>query len=114
MDFLTSAILSGAIFDIIKTGTKIQFDSLKTALAGWLVSDEQIQKILDGLKEAGIDEDLNQPAIERRISESESLTSEISSIHRSSVISQTTSTGHNINSTNSTITIGDLNVNSEK
>ncbi|WP_438467512.1 GapS6a family protein [Marinomonas sp. PE14-40] len=114
MDFLTATIFSGIVFDIIKDGVKVNIVNLKDKMTGWVVNDEAIQKLVDGLKDAGINEDLNKTAIERRVNESQALKDQLATIHPSPALIQQNKMGHNINSTNSTITIGNININSEK
>jgi hypothetical protein len=114
MEFLTSTIFSGIVYDIIKDRVKVNAVNLKSKMTGWIINDETIQRLVDGLKEAGINEDLNQNAIERRVNESQTLLEQLAIIHPSSTLIQQNEMGHNINSTNSNITIGDINVNSDK
>ena len=43
MEFLTSTILAGIAYDLIKNGTLISLESLKNKLKGWLISDENLK-----------------------------------------------------------------------
>ncbi len=68
-DYLTSTVLSGMVYDAICAGATIGVDMLKSVLQDWIVDDGQICKIVEKMKEAGINEDLNPQAIERKINQ---------------------------------------------
>ncbi|WP_283629218.1 GapS6a family protein [Shewanella baltica] len=112
MDFLTATILSGLIYDGVKGGAMIGFDLLKSKLQGWLIDDNQIQLLVEELKEAGINEDLAPHAIERKIQEHQPLTKllkQIKAHENNNFVVQTSHIGHNVsNNGNSTISIGDI------
>ncbi|EJL6514227.1 MULTISPECIES: GapS6a family protein [Vibrio] len=112
MDFLTATILSGLIYDGVKDGATIGFDLLKSKLQGWLIDDNQIQLLVEQLKDAGINEDLAPHAIERKIEEHQPLTKLLKQIkapeHNNCVV-QTSHIGHNVsNNGNGSISIGDI------
>ncbi len=110
MEYLTAAILSGLIYDGIKDGAKIGFKLLKSKLQGWIADDNQINKIVEQLKEAGVDEDLAPHAIERKINEYQPLTELLQQIKASgnnSYVSQVSNVGHNING-NGNINVGGI------
>lgn len=112
MDFMTATMLSGLIYDGVKAGATIGFDMLKSKLQGWIVDDFQIQKILEQLKEADINEDLAPHAIERRINEQQSLLrllQEIKPLSTNTGIHQSSNIGHNITSHGSgNISVGSI------
>ncbi|MCU8039471.1 hypothetical protein L5M37_13440 [Shewanella sp. SM69] len=115
MEYLTAAILSGLIYDGVKNGATIGYELLKSKLQGWIVDENQINRIVEQLKEAGVNEDLAPHAIERRISEHQPLTDLLKQIPifvNSPHISQISNVGHNINTNdNAQIHVGDIVVN---
>ena len=117
MEYLTAAILSGLIYDGVKNGATIGYKLLKSKLQGWIVDDNQLNKIVEQLKEAGVNEDLAPHAMERKINDHQQLTEMLQQIHcadNHSNVSQVSNIGHNINAgENATITIGDLKINNE-
>lgn len=64
---MTSAILSGIAFDIIKNGTVFTADILKKELRNWLVDNDTLQQLSEGLNSLDIDDEMSPKAIERRI-----------------------------------------------
>ena len=69
MDFLTSTVLSGMLYDGFKNGAKITASFLKEKLQGWLFDDVVIGQLADRLKVLELD-DLAEHVIERKINES--------------------------------------------
>ena len=115
MENLTAAILSSLIYDGVKSGATIGYELLKSKLQDWLVDDKQINKIVEQLREAGVNEDLAPHAIERKIEEHQSLVDVLKNIKPSNGkcnVSQTSNIGHNINSKgNGSIHVGDIVIN---
>lgn len=66
MDFLTSTILSGILYDGFKKGALLTANYLKEKLRGWLFDDALVEQLTDRLKELEL-EDLAEHAIERKI-----------------------------------------------
>ncbi|WP_417310922.1 hypothetical protein [Devosia sp.] len=110
-DFMTASILSGIVYDIVKEGVSVKFENLKEKLSDWIVSDERIESIVEQLKTDGVNEDLNQRAIERRVNESQKMLDMIKDIQRSNNTIQITETGNNIiNSGSGNVTVGNIEV----
>jgi hypothetical protein len=114
MDFLSAAILSGLIYDGVKEGAAISFDMLKSKLKGWIIGDAKIEEMIEKLKEAGVNEDLAPHAIERKISEHQSLLDLIQQVRISgdeACVTQTSVIGNNINSSGSgQVTVGSIDI----
>lgn len=112
MEYLTATILSGLIYDGVKNGAIIGYELLKSRLQGWVVDDNQINKIVEQLEEAGVNEDLAPHAIKRKINEHQPLTELLQQIKASgnnSYVSQVSNVGHNINSNgNGNIHVGGI------
>lgn len=115
MDFLTSAILSGLLYDGIKDGAVIGFELLKSKLQGWLIDDNQIKLMVEQLKEAGINEDLAPHAMERKIEAHKpllDLLKQIKTAENNNCVIQTSNIGHNVSNTGSgSVMIGGITVN---
>lgn len=73
MDFMTSSILSGVVYDVFNSGVKLTVQALKKPLQGWLIDEEIIAKLVDKISESGISEDMGQAAIQRRIDANDDL-----------------------------------------
>jgi hypothetical protein len=72
-EFLTSAILSGIAYDVMKCGVMMSFDELKQRLKGWLISDSEILVLADELKNLELTTEMSETAIEKKISDSQEL-----------------------------------------
>ena len=49
--FLTATILSGVVYDIVKTSAKLTLDNFKTKVKGWLIDDTTAQKVVDEINQ---------------------------------------------------------------
>ena len=112
MEFLNAAILSGLIYDGVKTGVAFHYEVLKSKLQDWLIDDSQMQKIYEHLEEVGVNEELSQNAIEKRINSSQLLLELIGQVRLrdiNQIVSQTSMVGNNINMSGSgTVSIGNI------
>lgn len=79
MDFLTSTVLSGMLYDGFKIGASLTAGFLKEKLQGWLFDDALLEQLIDRLKELELD-DLAEHAIERKINASPAILSCIKEI----------------------------------
>lgn len=66
MEFLTSTILSGMLYDGYKSGAALTTSFLKQKLQGWLFDDEVIEQLSSQLKALEL-EDLGEHSIEKKI-----------------------------------------------
>jgi len=114
MEYLTAAILSGLIYDGVRNGATIGYELLKSKLQGWIVDDNQLNKIVEQLKEAGVNDDLAPHAMERKINDHQQLIEMLQQIHIANgnhYVSQVSNIGNNINiSGSSSVCIGDIKV----
>ncbi|MEZ8291851.1 MULTISPECIES: GapS6a family protein [Vibrio] len=69
MDFLTSTLLSGVLYDGFKKGVAITSDFLKEKLQGWLFDDELLEKLAEQVNALEL-QDYGEHVIERKLSES--------------------------------------------
>lgn len=72
MDFLTSTILSGMLYDSFKSGATLTASFLKEKLQGWLFDDDVVEQLADKLKALEL-EDLSEHAIEKKINKTPSV-----------------------------------------
>ena len=52
LDFLSSALLGGMLYDYLKLGGRIALDDLRLSLKNWLLSDDDLQSIARTVNEA--------------------------------------------------------------
>ncbi len=69
MDFLTSTLLSGVLYDGFKKGAAITSDFLKEKLQGWLIDDALLEKLTEKVNALEL-QDYSEHVIERKLSES--------------------------------------------
>ncbi len=69
MNFLTSTLLSGVLYDGYKKGLAITSDFLKENLQGWLFDDELLEKLAEQVNALEL-QDYGEHVIERKLSES--------------------------------------------
>ncbi|WP_299142803.1 hypothetical protein [uncultured Vibrio sp.] len=72
MDFFTSTILSGILYDGFKNGVAISSAFLKEKLQGWLVDDVVLEQIAKKVHELEL-QDFGERVIERKLNESSEL-----------------------------------------
>lgn len=49
MEFLTSTVLSGLLWDAIKSGIPVTVDFLKSKLYNWIIADADYEKLADAI-----------------------------------------------------------------
>ena len=72
MDFLTSSILSGVLYDGFSRGVSITSTFLKEKLQGWLLDDVVLEGLTAKVNELDL-QDYGEHAIERKLNESDEL-----------------------------------------
>jgi len=96
MNFLTAAILSGVLYDLLKKGTSLTIGALKAALQEWIVEEETLEKICS----MEIDRSMSEYAIQGTIEKDSELSAILSRTFKKeerAYISQTHSgTGDNV------------------
>jgi hypothetical protein len=80
MEFLTSAILSGIAYDIIKCGMQLTADNLQDGLREWVINDSLVSVLTTELNKLGLTNEMSESAIERKILTSNELISLIENI----------------------------------
>ena len=99
MDFLTSTILSGLLYDGFKSGALLTIDLLKEKLTGWIFDEEPLHELTHKLESMHLD-DLSEHAIERKINEASEIQSYLQKIipekNQSSVTQNHYGSGDNV------------------
>jgi hypothetical protein len=100
MEFLSSVVLSGVLYDMLKHGVSLSSDAIKTKLKDWAI-DEVIAPALSAeISNLNLTDELSESAIEKRINQAPQLVEIISSIKNAqavTIITQNHSgTGDNI------------------
>ncbi|WP_019865943.1 GapS6a family protein [Methylovulum miyakonense] len=83
-EFLTSTVLSGITYDIIKCGAMLGVDDLKQRLRGWVISDIELAAMTYELNKLELTDEMSETAIERKITASAELNQLIENIKPSS------------------------------
>lgn len=80
MEFITTTILSGVIYDIFKKGMSITKDVLANNLKKWLIDDATLEKLAIKLQELNLNDEMSEKAIEREINSSNQIKELLSKI----------------------------------
>lgn len=70
MEFLTATILSGIVYDIIKTGVVVTATHLKEKLRSWSLSQDDLVVITAEIDRLKIDRNMSEFAIEEALKQS--------------------------------------------
>lgn len=70
MDFITSAIISSAAYDVVKHGFLFTAGKIKKHLGRWITEDAVAEQLAEQLTKLGITDEHSPIAIERRIDQS--------------------------------------------
>lgn len=97
MEFITTTILSGVIYDILKRGVFLTKDVLANNLKKWLIDDATLEKLAIKLQELNLNDEMSEKAIEREINSSNQIKELLSKISTHNIDIQIHSgTGDNI------------------
>ncbi|MCL2893207.1 GapS6a family protein [Brenneria tiliae] len=69
MDVVTSAIISGAVYDIFKKGLSFTKGKIKEKLSKFIANDDCIELIANKLVAMNLNDDMSEKAIQRKIEE---------------------------------------------
>lgn len=75
MDFMTSTILSGVVYDFCKNGVLLSVEGLKKRLKEWSFDEVILSQIKSELESLDVSDELSEVAIKRRIESSSELMS---------------------------------------
>lgn len=100
MDFLTSTVLSGVLYDIFKHTAVLTVDNIKTGLKDWVINEVVAPTLYTEISKLGLNDELNKRAIEKKVIASDDLMALINTIPRNinttNIEQVHTGTGHNI------------------
>jgi hypothetical protein len=86
MEFLSSVVLSGFLYDMLKHGVSVTSDTVKTKLKDWAI-DEVIAPALSAeISKLNLTDELSESAIEKRISQAPNLVELINSIKKDQTV----------------------------
>jgi hypothetical protein len=81
MDFITTGIIASTVYDLLKHGLKLSADVLKGRLGQWIKEDLVAEAIATELTKLGINDELSEVAINRRLEQSPSISTLIRDIN---------------------------------
>lgn len=97
MEFISSAVLSGILYDMLKSGVKLTAYNIKVKLQNWIVGDSIAIEIEKELHKLQLSDDMSESAIEKKIASSNELAALVKKIKPNAIITQIHSgTGDNI------------------
>lgn len=99
MEFLSSTILSGFVYDMLKHQISITATSIKEKLKDWVVDEAVAPVLAEEIEKLSLNDEMSEKAIERKLSESGKIQQILASIkpNNTTVIMQNHSgTGDNI------------------
>lgn len=67
MEYLTSVVLSGLTYDLLKEGLRIKADTLKKKIRGWVFTEDELEVLATHINRIPNIEDLNESAIARNL-----------------------------------------------
>jgi len=70
---MSAAVLSGVIYDVFKYQAKVTGQALKIRLKEWVIDDNSAEEIAREINGIGIDQDMSEAAIKRKIQDSDRL-----------------------------------------
>lgn len=90
MEFLSSTILSGVVYDMLKHKVSITTTSIKEKLKDWIVDEAVAPVLAEKIEELSLNDEMSEKAIERRLLDSSEIQQILSSIkpNNTTVITQ--------------------------
>lgn len=67
MEYLTSVVLSGLTYDLLKEGIKVKASTLKEKIRGWIFTEDELEVLATHINQIPNIEDLNEAAIARNL-----------------------------------------------
>lgn len=72
-EFLTATILSGVVYDTVKTSAKLTLDNFKAQVKGWLMDEVTAQKVVDEINQIPNLEDYSEKVLTKKLEQNEQL-----------------------------------------
>lgn len=93
MDFITTGIIASSVYDALKHGLKLSAGMLKERLSEWIKDDFLAEAVAEELAKLGINDEMSEVAISRRLEQSPAITGLIRDINaKTAVVAQSTIT----------------------
>ncbi|MEL4295315.1 GapS6a family protein [Shewanella xiamenensis] len=80
MEFLSSAILSGFVYDMLKHQVSITATSIKEKLKDWVIDEAVAPALAEEIEKLSLNDEMSEKAIERKLLESGDIQQILSSI----------------------------------
>ncbi|CAH0268297.1 GapS6a family protein [Pseudomonas carnis] len=74
MDFITTGIIASSVYDVLKHGLKLSAGMLKERLGQWIKEDIVAEAVVEELTKLGINDEMSEVAIARRLEQSPAMT----------------------------------------
>lgn len=66
MEYLTSAVFSGIVYDLLKTNIQISANLLKDRLKGWLIDDNELRSLSERINSINNATEMSEKALEKQ------------------------------------------------
>ncbi|GAA6167829.1 GapS6a family protein [Sessilibacter corallicola] len=80
MEFLSSAILSGFVYDMLKHQVSITATSIKEKLKDWVIDEAVAPVLVEEIEKLSLNDEMSEKAIERKLLDSGKIQQILSSI----------------------------------
>jgi hypothetical protein len=81
MDFITTGIIASSVYDVLKHGLKLSAGMLRERLSEWIKEDVVAEAVAEEIAKLGINDELSEVAITRRLEQSPAITGLIRDIN---------------------------------
>ncbi|ECK7470231.1 hypothetical protein FRN24_18235 [Salmonella enterica subsp. enterica] len=99
MEFLSSVILSGFIYDMLKHQVSITATSLKERLKNWVIDEAVAPALAEEIEKLSLNDEMSEKAIERKLLDSgeiQQILSSIKSNNTTLIMQNHSGTGDNV------------------
>jgi len=99
MEFITSAVLSGLLYDMLKHQVSLTADNIKEKLQGWLVDDSIAKSVEIELVKLQLSDEMSESAIANKLASADELAvllREIKSTTQTTIIQTHSGSGDNV------------------
>lgn len=94
MDFITTGVIASAAYEILKHGAKLSASTIKKGLEKWIKDDVIAEALAEELTKLGIDGDLSEAAISRRLDASDTVQALLRSTNGATTIDARSAVGN--------------------
>ncbi|MDG0801448.1 GapS6a family protein [Pectobacterium polaris] len=85
MDTVTSAIVSGAVYDIFKKGISFTKEKIKEQLSAFITNDDCVEIIAKKLAAMDLNDDMSEKAIQRKVEDDTDILTALDNLSRNDV-----------------------------